>query len=86
MKCDAGHTWMSAYVVVTEHPYASVTDNRGSCTLDDVPPGKYTLGAWHETLGEQTREIEVSAGDTVAVTFKFRVSEAARSMGQHQEK
>lgn len=86
MTCDAGHTWMSAYVVVTEHPYASVTDNHGFCTLDDVPPGKYTIGAWHETLGEQTMEIEVSAGDTVAVTFEFRASEAEHSMGQSQVK
>ena len=86
MTCDAGHTWMSAYVVVTDHPYASATDNHGSCTLEDVPPGKYTLRAWHETLGEQTREIEITTGDTVTVIFKFRASEAAPTSGQHQEK
>jgi plastocyanin len=46
--CDAGHPWMSAYVVVTEHPYYAVTDANGNFTLDNVPPGTYKIRMWHE--------------------------------------
>jgi hypothetical protein len=46
--CDAGHPWMSAYIVVAEHPYYAVTDAGGKFTLNDVPPGSYTVVMWHE--------------------------------------
>ncbi len=46
--CDAGHPWMSAYIMVTAHPYYVKTGNDGSFSLDDVPPGVYTLTMWHE--------------------------------------
>ena len=46
--CDAGHPWMSAYVIVTEHPYYTLTDADGNFKLDGVPPGTYRLKMWHE--------------------------------------
>ncbi len=46
--CDAGHPWMSAYVVCAEHPYYAVTDSKGQFRLTDIPPGTYTLTMWHE--------------------------------------
>ena len=45
--CDA-HTHMSAWVVVRENPYFAVTDESGAFRIDNVPPGKYKVGAWHE--------------------------------------
>lgn len=47
VACDAGHPWMSAYIVVVDHPYCTVTDANGRFVLTDVPPGKYTLRIWH---------------------------------------
>jgi plastocyanin len=47
LVCDL-HEWMSAYVYVSEHPYYTVTDSTGVFTLDKVPPGTYTIRAWHE--------------------------------------
>ena len=46
--CDAGHGWMSATIHVVGHPYYAITGGSGNFRLDDVPPGKYTLKAWHE--------------------------------------
>src|SRR5262249_5203855 len=51
ITCDVRHTWMSAFVVVTDHPYHGVTDAYGEYELRDVPPGTYTLRVWHEQLG-----------------------------------
>lgn len=48
LSCEAGHPWMSGYLVVAAHPYYAVTAADGSFTLEDVPPGTYTLRMWHE--------------------------------------
>ncbi|HTC40200.1 MAG TPA: carboxypeptidase regulatory-like domain-containing protein [Candidatus Acidoferrales bacterium] len=48
LKCNAGHVWMNANVIVVRHPYYAVTDDRGAFTLADVPPGEYEIVAWHE--------------------------------------
>lgn len=69
VKCDAGHTWMSAWVYVFEHPYHSVTDSSGRFTIGNVPPGTYRVTAWHEELGTQTLEVDLNPGATTEVTF-----------------
>ena len=65
VACDI-HAWMSAWIGVVEHPYFAVTGADGSYSLEDVPPGTYTLGVWHETRGEQ--EVSVTVGDKADVT------------------
>jgi hypothetical protein len=67
VKCDAGHTWMNAYFLVFEHPYHAVTDASGGFTLQDVPPGKYTLRVWHATLGSRDVAVEVVAGTVTTI-------------------
>lgn len=49
ITCDA-HTWMSGWLVISEHPYYTVTDANGKFQLSDIPPGEYELQVWHETL------------------------------------
>jgi hypothetical protein len=48
VRCNGGHTWMNAEILVVSHPYYSVTDESGNFELTDVPPGKYEIVAWHE--------------------------------------
>lgn len=48
LKCNAGHVWMNANLLVVKHPYYAVTDEHGSYKLSDVPPGEYEIVAWHE--------------------------------------
>ena len=71
IKCDA-HSWMSGWIVVTDHPYHAVTDDAGTFKLEGVPPGKHTVQVWHESLGKQVKEIEVKAGETVKVVFELK--------------
>jgi plastocyanin len=70
VKCDV-HPWMAAFVVVGHNPYFAVSDDAGHFEIPDVPPGSYTLEAWHETLGTQTVKVEVQAGQTAQVHFRF---------------
>ena len=44
------HAEMSAFVVLLENPYFSVTGKDGVFTIENVPPGTYKLNAWHESL------------------------------------
>lgn len=69
--CDAGHTWMHAWVGAFDQPYHTVTGMDGTFTLTDVPPGTYTLKFWHEKLGEQTKEVTVAAGETATVDVSW---------------
>jgi plastocyanin len=63
------HPWMSAYIVVSDHPYYSVTDVYGDYLIGDIPPGSYRLKVWHETLGAQEKPVEVKAGGSHNVDF-----------------
>lgn len=63
------HPWMSAYIVVSDHPYYAVTDVYGDYLINDIPPGSYRLKVWHETLGVQEKPVEVKAGGSHIVDF-----------------
>lgn len=70
VKCDV-HGWMSAFIGVTDNPYHGVSAADGTVTLDRLPPGTYTLEAWHETLGTATQDVTVETGKTAEVAFTF---------------
>jgi hypothetical protein len=69
-----GKLWMQAVLVVSGNPYYTVTDAHGGFKLTDVPPGKYILKLWHETLGEQTKDVMVNPNAEVTVAFGFKGS------------
>lgn len=71
IRCDK-HKFMSATLLVFDHPYYAVTDETGSYQLPPLLPGRYTIRVWHETLGTTTREIEVSRTNNQSVDFSFR--------------
>lgn len=70
VRCDI-HPWMVAYIGVLPHPYYAVSGEDGTFSIPNLPPGRYTLEAWHEKLGTRTREVTVEPGQVVAVDFDF---------------
>jgi hypothetical protein len=48
LRCNGGHVWMNAEMMVIPHPYYAVTDESGKFEFTDVPPGTYQIVAWHE--------------------------------------
>lgn len=63
------HAEMSAFVVVLDNPYFAITSRDGSFTIDNIPPGNYTLKTWHERLQPVTQEVTVEAGKTTDVSL-----------------
>ncbi len=67
-----------AWVVVPRHPYYAITDAEGRFRMDDVPPGEYTLVAWHEAVadhgdsGKETGSLNRNA--PIEVRTKVKVS------------
>lgn len=62
------HPWMRMFVSVLSNPFYAVTSDDGTFTIKGLPPGYYTLEAWHEKLGTQT--MKVQAGSKADFTFK----------------
>lgn len=70
LQCDV-HPWMRGYVVYSKSPLFAVSKEDGTFELKDVPPGKYTVEAWHEKLGTQTAEVTVEEGKPVDPKLSF---------------
>ena len=70
-KCDV-HGWMNAYVGVLDHPYYAVTDKDGKFELKSLPPGTYTVEAWHEKLGAMDQKVTLGQKETKDVNFTFK--------------
>ncbi len=70
-KCDV-HGWMNAYVGVLDHPYFAVTDKDGKFEIKTLPPGTYTIEAWHEKLGAQEQKVTIGEKEDKEITFSFK--------------
>jgi plastocyanin len=70
VKCDV-HGWMTAYVGVFSNPFFAVTDASGKFTIPNLPPGTYTVEAWHEKLGTRTATVTVPANGAGKADFSF---------------
>jgi plastocyanin len=75
VKCDL-HPWMNAWVRVFNHPYFSVTQADGAFSIRNLPPGTYRIKAWHELLGVQEKQIQVTRGKPATVEFVFSSTNA----------
>jgi polysaccharide lyase family 4-like protein len=71
VKCNV-HSWMHAWIGVVDHPYFAVTGPDGAFSWKDVPPGDYTIAAWHQELREQKQQVHVapSGAATVSITYQ----------------
>lgn len=56
------HPDMEAFIIVVPTRYYALTDEDGSFSIDDVPPGRYTLFAWHERCDPYEMAVEIGDG------------------------
>jgi len=65
------HPWMHAYIAVSKHPFFVVTGKDGRFDLKNLPPGEYTISAWHEKFGTVEQKITVGPKEEKTVDFVF---------------
>ena len=70
INCEA-HNFMFGFILAPTHPYAVVVGEDGSFSIDNIPPGKYTLKAWHPRFGIKKAKITVAPKGTVETNFAF---------------
>jgi plastocyanin len=75
-KCDV-HGWMNAYVGVLDHPFFAVTDEDGKFDIKGLPPGTYTIEAWHEKAGTVTQSITIGNSETKDINFTLKAPAVA---------
>ena len=73
-KCDV-HPWMRGYIGISKSGLQAVSGADGKFKIENVPPGKYTIEAWHEKFGPKTQEVTVEAGKTATVKFAYAGTE-----------
>lgn len=61
IRCDK-HKFMTSFIKVFDHPYFSVTDNKGHFNIKEIPSGNYTLHFWHEKMGEIQKTLVIKEG------------------------
>jgi hypothetical protein len=77
LQCDAGHSWMNAWIYVFDHPYHAVTDDSGAFVIADVPAGEHVVELWHEPAnGEgpgtrRTAKVKVIDGKRARLDLTF---------------
>ena len=65
------HDFMENWLYVVKNPYFALTDEKGQFVIDNIPPGDYTLRAWHPMLGLQEQEVQVTPGKALDTDFGF---------------
>jgi hypothetical protein len=70
LHCDIHPEELGFVVVVPNHVNAR-PDSLGAFTLPKLPPGTYTLRAWHPRLGETKRSFEVPKRGDVSLELGF---------------
>lgn len=65
------HDDMIAFIVVVDSKFFAKSDKAGAFKIPALPPGKYTLGVWHEKLAAADVEVEVTAGKATDVTIQL---------------
>jgi plastocyanin len=66
------HPWMRSYLAVFNHPYFAVSGAGGVFEIRNLPPGNYTLEAWHEKYGTMRQSLVISAKEAAKVSVVFR--------------
>lgn len=71
VKCNI-HPWMHSSFAVLKNAHYSVSSGDGGFTLANLPPGKYTVTAWHEAYGDQSQDVTIAGSETKTINFVFK--------------
>ncbi|MEE9203795.1 MAG: carboxypeptidase-like regulatory domain-containing protein, partial [Nitrospirales bacterium] len=75
-----------SWAMVVNNPYYAVTGEDGVYSLTDVPPGEYTVTAWHPGVGRfLEQKISVKPNGNTLADFEFQSPKGRRSVHEMVE-
>ncbi len=77
VKCDI-HPWMRAWWLITDNPYAAITDTEGKFTLDKIPAGEHEVVVWQEMSGYIEKKVTVKITANGTTDLKQIKADAAK--------
>lgn len=85
MQCGF-HAYMESWGFAVDNPYYALTGDGGTFTLTDVPPGEYTLMAWHPGVGTTLqKKVTVTEKGVTTADFSFEAPKGRRSVHEIEE-
>jgi plastocyanin len=66
------HPWMRAFLFLFDNPYFAVTSKSGTFDLKNLPPGTYTIEAWHERFGTEDQIVTIAPKESKSLSFTFK--------------
>lgn len=70
------HPWMTAWMMISDHPYVAKSDENGNVELKNLPDGEWTFRAWHELPG-YVSDLELGGEPTRWSKGRFEVTIAS---------
>jgi len=85
MQCGF-HAYMESWGLAVDNPYYAVTGPDGTFSIPEVPPGEYTLVAWHPGVGVMLEQkVKIDPRETVQASFTFKAPTGRRSAHEMEE-
>ena len=80
MQCGF-HPYMFSWGVLVDNPYFAITTEDGTFEIKDIPPGTYTLVAWHAGMkATLEQEVVVPANGVISADFSYAAPKGRRSV------
>jgi hypothetical protein len=73
VKCNV-HPWMHGEFAVLKTNHYDISKDGGEFKLPNLPPGKYTITAWHEPDATQTADVTITGNETKEINFTFKLT------------
>jgi hypothetical protein len=70
---SSGRPWMEMHVRVHNHPFFTMTSERGIFRIEDIPEGRRRVSIWHGVLGSHTQEVHVPPQGLARVRFRVLI-------------
>ena len=74
------HEFMQTWGYRVQNPYYFITKLGGDFKIDNIPPGDYSLNAWHYLMKPQSQKIHIGKNGTVDVKFSFDANKIVRPL------
>ena len=70
------HDWMVGYIYVSDTPFFAKTTLAGTASIEDLPPGEYSVRLWHPSMehGEETTVRRVTLSAEGPATLEWELS------------